>query len=312
MVEDQRLVADPLLVIVGPTAVGKTSLAVHLAEALNGEIISADSRQVYRGMDIGTDKASPELRARVPHHLIDVVQPDEIFTLAQFQRLAYAAIDAILERASLPLLVGGSGQYVRAVLEGWGVPEVAPQTRLRQTLDVLRTAELMRWLEVLDPIAAKRVDQRNRRRLIRALEVTLVTGRPISVQRERSPPRYRILQLGLKLARPRLYQRIDARVERMLAEGLLNETRHLAERYGWEVPAMSGLGYAQLGAYLRGEITLLEAEAAIKRETRRLVRQQGNWFKADDPTIRWFDVSEPERTSIAIERFVREWLDRLR
>lgn len=312
MVEDQRLVADPLLVIVGPTAAGKTSLAVHLAEALNGEIISADSRQVYRGMDIGTDKASPELRARVPHHLIDVVQPDEIFTLAQFQRLAYAAIDAILERASLPLLVGGSGQYVRAVLEGWGVPEVAPQTRLRQTLDVLRTAELMRWLEVLDPIAAKRVDQRNRRRLIRALEVTLVTGRPISVQRERSPPRYRILQLGLKLARPRLYQRIDARVERMLAEGLLNETRHLAERYGWEVPAMSGLGYAQLGAYLRGEITLLEAEAAIKRETRRLVRQQGNWFKADDPTIRWFDVSEPERTSIAIERFVREWLDRLR
>lgn len=324
----------PLVVIVGPTAVGKTAVSLHLAEALGGEIVSADSRQVYRGMDIGTAKATPDECARVPHHLIDVVDPDETLTLAEFQRLAYAAIDDILARGRLPLLVGGSGQYVRAVVEGWGVPEVAPQERLRAALELLSSDELARWLAVLDPVAARRIDRRNRRRVIRALEVTLVTGRPISAQQRKSPPPYRILRVGLTLARPSLYQRIDARVERMMERGLLDETRRLAERYGWDVPAMSGLGYGQLGAYLRGEMALDEAVAAIKRETRRFVRQQANWFKPDDPAIHWFDViptdhlhcrplsgarqaqvgtqaAELERTAEVIELFVRDWLKTL-
>jgi tRNA dimethylallyltransferase len=297
-----------LVVIVGPTAVGKTRLSLRLAETLDGEIVSADSRQVYRGMDVGTDKATPEVRARVPHHLIDVVDPDERLTLAQFQRLAYAAIDEIITWGRLPLLVGGSGQYVRAVVEGWGIPEVAPQQGLRRALEGLSTAELARWLDTLDPVAARRVDRHNRRRLVRALEVTLVTGRPISAQQYKSPPPYHLLQVGLTLARPLLYQRIDDRVERMMACALLEETRRLAERYGWDVPAMSGLGYAQLGGYLRGETTLGEAVAAIKRETRRLVRHQANWFKLDDPAIHWFDVSQPDQAAAAVQRLVFDWL----
>jgi len=329
-------VLPPLVVIVGPTAVGKTAVSLCLAEALDGEIVSADSRQVYRGMDIGTAKATPEERGRVPHHLIDVVDPDETLSLAQFQRLAYAAIDDILARGRLPLLVGGSGQYVRAVVEGWGVPEVAPQGRLRAALEALSSDELACWLTALDPVAAGRIDPRNRRRVIRALEVTLVTGRPISIQQRKSPPPYHISQIGLSLARPLLYQRIDARVERMMAMGLLEETRCLAEVYGWDVPAMSGLGYAQLGAHLRGEMTLEESVAAIKRETRRFVRQQANWFKPDEPSIRWFDATAADhlspgtatgarippdgrggahapgagRTAEVIERFLRDWLSR--
>jgi tRNA dimethylallyltransferase len=281
-----------------------------LAEALDGEIVSADSRQVYQGMDIGTAKATPQERARVPHHLIDVLPPDQTLTLAQFQRLAYAAIDGILARGRLPLLVGGSGQYVRAVVEGWGIPEVAPQKRLRAALERLDTETLGRWLQTLDPVASERIDWRNRRRVIRALEVTLVTGRPISEQQRKTPPPYRILQVGLSLPRPQLHQRVDARVERMMAAGLLQETDRLAERYGWHVPAMSGLGYAQLGAYLRGEVTLEEAITDIKHQTHRFVRHQANWFKPGNPDIHWFDAANLKETAQTVESFVRDWLDK--
>ena len=309
MTSENGQVQPPLVVILGPTAVGKTALSLQLAESLGGEIVSADSRQVYRGLDIGTDKATPQARARVAHHLIDVVDPGETLTLAQYQRLAYAAIDRITARERMPILVGGSGQYVRAVVEGWGVPEVAPHQQLRQALEALSSDEPARWLAALDPTAAGRIDRRNRRRVIRALEVTLVTGRPISVLQLKSPPPYRILQVGLTLPRPVLYRRIDTRVERMMEVGLLDEARRLAERYGWNVPAMSGLGYAQIGAFLRGEMTLDEAVAAIKRDTRRFVRQQTNWFKPSDPTIHWFDAGAPEHGPEAIQRLIGEWLE---
>jgi tRNA dimethylallyltransferase len=308
----QRGTKGPLVAIVGSTAVGKTALSISLAQLLNGEIVSADSRQIYRGMDIGTDKATPRQRDRVPHHLIDIVEPDKVLTLAQFQKRAYATIDQILAREHLPLLVGGTGQYVRAVIEGWSIPEVAPHMRVRDALEALSTAELVRWLNVLDPAAASRVDLRNRRRLVRALEVTLVTGRPISEQQKKAPPPYRILQIGLSLPRPMLYQRIDARIDHMLSAGLLEETQQLAARYGWEVPAMSGLGYAQLGAFLRGDITFEEAVAEIKRATRRLVRHQNNWFKPSNPAIHWFDVSDPDRACEEIRQAVQEWLAQLR
>jgi tRNA dimethylallyltransferase len=296
----------PLIVIVGSTAVGKTTVSIQLAEALDGEILSADSRQVYRGMDIGTAKASPQERARVPHHLIDVVSPDETLTLAQFQGLAYAAIDDILARGRRPFLVGGTGQYVRAVVQGWGIPRVAPQPRLREALRALGGDELARWLARLDPQAAERIDSRNLRRLVRALEVTLVSGRPISQLQRKRPPPYRTLQIGLSLPRPILYRRIDERVDCMMAAGLLEETHRLAQEYGWEVPAMSGLGYQQLGAFLQGETSLEEAVQEIKRQTRRFVRHQANWFKPNDPNIHWFDRDE---TSIeGLLRFIRHWL----
>jgi tRNA dimethylallyltransferase len=303
----ERQTYPSLVTIVGPTAVGKTALSLHLAKALEGEIVSADSRQIYRGMDIGTDKVHPEMRARVPHYLIDVLDPDETLTLAQYKRMAMEAIGDITARGRQPFLVGGTGQYVRSIVEGWNVPEVAPRPRLRAALEALSTETLSRWLAALDPVAADRIDARNRRRVIRALEVTLVTGQPISAQQTKSPPSYRILQVGLTLPRSVLYQRIDARVESMMAAGLVDETRDLLERYGREVPAMSGLGYAQIAAYLCGETTLEEAVASIKRETRRLVRHQNNWFKPHDPEIKWFDMTAPRRVTPAIEQAVAVW-----
>lgn len=303
---------EPLIAVLGPTAVGKTALSLHLAEAFDGEVVSADSRQVYRGMDIGTAKATPEERRRVPHHLLDLVDPDRPLTLAEYQKLAYAAIEDILHRGRLPLLVGGSGLYVRAVLEGWTIPGVEPNPALRAALE--REAEergeaaLHRWLSALDPQAAARIDPRNTRRVIRALEVCLTAGRPISELQVKRPPPYRILRIGLTMPRKLLYRRIDERVERMIARGLVEEVRGLvAKGYGFDLPAMSGLGYRQIGLYLRGEVTLEEAVALIKRETRRFVRQQYIWFRLDDPAIRWFDASLPdcaERVEDAVKGFL--------
>jgi tRNA dimethylallyltransferase len=284
----------PLLVIVGPTAVGKTTLSIALAQKFEGEIVSADSRLFYTGMDIGTAKPTDEEQSTIPHHLIDICRPDETLTLAQYQRLAYRTIDEIHQREHLPLLVGGTGQYVKAVVEGWGIPEVAPHKALRQALAQLGGIELARWLALLDPEAAERIDPRNVRRVIRALEVTLVTGRPISdLQRKKRPP-YRIKMVGLYTDRETLYNRIDRRVEQMMADGLLNEVKSLlAAGYKPFLPAMSGLGYRQLLEHLAGENTLQEAVERIQFETHRFARQQSTWFRLDDPQITWFDIQQP-------------------
>jgi len=287
--------SEILIVIVGPTAVGKTRLSLRLAEEFDGEIISADSRQVYRGMDIGTAKPTPEERARVPHHLIDVVAPDETFSLAQYQELTYDAIGDVSARVKLPFLVGGTGQYVRAVVEGWGIPRVPPNEELRAEL--YRQAEIegeealhVRLREV-DPAAAEGIDPRNVRRVVRALEVYLETGQPISELQRKKPPPYRILQIGLTMERQKLYHRIDERVDRMIEGGLVEEVKGLAEQgYGYDLPSMSGLGYQQIGMYLRGQVSLKEAIQLIKRHTRRFVRHQYNWFRLGDEGIRWFDV----------------------
>jgi tRNA dimethylallyltransferase len=301
----------PLIAIVGPTAVGKTALAVRLAEALGGEIVSADSRQLYRGMDVGTAKATPGERARVRHHLLDVVAPDEVLSLAEFQERAYAAIDDVLARGKVPFLVGGTGQYVMAVIEGWRIPRVPPDEVLRARLyreaEEEGAAALHAWLEALDPAAARRIDARNVRRVVRALEVCLVTGRPISTQQGKVPPPYRILIVGLMLPRPELYRRIDERVKRMMAAGLEDEVRCLVEGgYGFDLPAMSGVGYGQFEAYLAGEATREEVVHEVQRATRRFVRQQANWFRAEDPRIHWFDaVPDPfEAVRALVEGFV--------
>jgi len=297
-----------LLVIVGPTAVGKTSLSLQIAEQFNGEIISADSRLFYRGMDIGTAKPSAEEQALVPHHLIDICNPDETLTLGEYQRLAYRTIDTVLENGRLPILVGGTGQYIKAVVEGWGIPEVPPHPDLREVLATFGGPELARWLKLLDPTAAERIDARNVRRVIRALEVTLVSGKPITELQRKTPPPYDIHVLGLIRERETLYQRIDQRVDHMMTDGLLTELEALkAAGYGRSLPAMSGLGYQQLWAFLDGEMTLEEAVERIKFETHRFARQQNTWFRQDDTHIDWFEMGK-DGVETAVIAPIQSWL----
>lgn len=283
----------PLLVVVGPTGVGKTSLSLTLASSYDGEIISADSRLLYRGMDIGTDKPSPEDRARIPHHLIDICQPNETVTLGQYKRLVTSAIAEVHGRSHLPLLVGGTGQYVKAIVEGWRIPEIAPNEPLRQALERLGGPELNRWLNHLDPASAVAIEPRNVRRVIRALEVTMVSGRPMSQLQRKDPPPYDIMIVGLQCDREALYRRIDARVDRMIADGLVDEVRALrAMGYDRDLPAMSGLGYRQIIAYLDGQLNMAESVERIKYETHRFARQQHNWFRTDDDNINWYDTQQ--------------------
>ena len=287
----------PLVAIVGPTAAGKTEVAIQLAERLDGEIVSADSRLFYRGMDIGTAKPTPAERGRVPHHLVDVADPDEIWSLATFQERACQAIAGIHARRRLPFLVGGTGQYFRAVTQGWAVPPVSPNPRLRAALEAwaeqVGKDGLHARLAVLDPPAAASIDPRNLRRTVRALEVILSTGGRFSQQRQRRTAPYRLLALGLTRPRPELYARIDARVDAMLQAGLVDEVRRLLDMgYSPDLPTLSAIGYREVIAYLRGEISLDEVGAQIKRHTHLLVRRQANWFKPDDPDIHWFVANE--------------------
>lgn len=282
----------PLVAIVGPTAVGKTGLAVALGHHLDAEVVSADSRQFYRYMDIGTAKPTPEEQAVVPHHLIDIADPDETVGLAQFLRLARTSIQEIHERGKCPFLVGGTGQYVRALLKGWQVPEVPPDPDLRARLEREAEADpdaLWDRLMALDPDAAEFIHPNNLRRVIRALEVSLKTGRPFSELRRRVPPPYRILQVGLTMDRSALYARADARVDAMMEAGLKEEVGHLLEMgYGWDLPAMSGLGYIQFKPYFEGETTLEEVAERIKLDTHDFIRRQYTWFRS--PRIHWFEA----------------------
>ncbi len=286
----------PLIVLVGPTAVGKTETAIRLAERLNGEIVSADSRLFYRGMDIGTAKPTLEERARVPHHLIDVTTPDRPWSLAVFQKAAEGAISAIHRRGRLPFLVGGSGQYIRALTHGWSPPAVAPNPALRAVLERLANERGQDWLYAsltrLDPPAADRIDPRNLRRVVRALEVILTTGRRFSDQALHGQPRYHLLTIGLIRPRAELYARIDARIEAMFAAGLLDEVRALlASGLPPDCPALSAIGYRECVQVLAGKMSIEEAKAEMRRATRAFVRRQANWFKTEDAAIHWFNVS---------------------
>ena len=301
-----------LIAIVGPTATGKTALAIALAQRLGGEIVGADSRQVYRQMDIGTAKPTAEERALAPHHLIDVVDPDQEFSLAQYLEQAGAALEDVWSRGKQPLLVGGSGQYVWALLEGWRVPRLPPQRELRRELgeraDRQGAEALHRELAQVDPKAAARIDPRNVRRVIRALEVHKATGRPISYWQEKGPPPWEVLTLGLTCPRRELYERIDARVDAMMEAGLVDEVRGLLSMgYDPSLASMSGIGYKQVCQHLAGELDLATAVARIKTATHRLARQQYTWFRLDDGRIRWLEGDGAVDEAVALaEQFLEE------
>jgi len=282
---------NKLLVITGPTGVGKTEFAVSLAQKISGEVVSADSRQVYCGMDIGTAKPTLQENKSVRHHLIDVVNPDEPFTLQRYQELAYDAIDQIIAAGKKPMLVGGTGLYIQAVVDGLKIPHVPPQDNLRKELEGLNAADLVARLTAVDPDSAKVIPPQNKRRLIRAIEVTELTGQPFSVLGRQYHRRYDTLQIGLTASREELYRRADERVDRWLKAGWLAEVKQLRSQYSETLPAMSGLGYRQMGMYLDGKISLEEAVRRIKFDIHGYIRRQITWFRRDQG-ITWYDTTE--------------------
>jgi tRNA dimethylallyltransferase len=302
----------PLVIIVGPTAVGKTELSIQLARRINGEIISADSRLFYRGMDIGTAKPSQAERGDVPHHLIDIANPDETISLPIFQQLARQAIAEVQQRGHLPLLVGGTGQYIRAVVEGWSPPPVQPNARLRLVLEKMATERGYQWLHdrlrSLDAQAAEKIDPRNVRRTIRALEVILLSGHPFSAQRQQGESPYNTLTIGLNRPRPELYARVDARIEAMFAGGLLEEVRGLLEKgYSPNLPALSAIGYQQAIRVVNGQMSADQAKVEMRRATRVFIRRQANWFRQSDAAIHWFQAGDPQVVE-NMEQTIRTWL----
>lgn len=301
----------PLLVVItGPTAVGKTDVGIEVALALNGEVVSADSMMVYRGMDIGTAKPSLAERRGVPHHLIDVADPDEHFTVARYQELASAAIKDIQGRSRLPLLVGGTGLYIRAVIDRYRFPvQCDPdlRSRLQDEARLFGSPHLHGRLAAVDPATAARLHPNDQRRIIRALEVFIQTGTPLSRFLEhgcRREPQYRLAMFGLSMPRVLLYRRIEKRVDELVQAGLVEEVRGLlAQGYGPELVAMKGLGYKEMVGYLRGNTTLEEAVNILKRNTRRFAKRQFTWFRRDD-RICWLDLNALGGTRAAAREIV--------
>jgi len=302
----------PLVVITGPTGVGKTEVAVRLASRLRVEVVSADSRQVYRGMDIGTGKPTREQREAVPHHLVDVINPDERYNAALFRKEARAAISAILDRGELPLVVGGTGLYIRALLRGLlPAPPADPQVRreLKTLLDREGFEALHERLDAVDPEAAKRIHPRDPVRIIRALEIHRLTGAPLGTPSHwhESRPEWTVLLVGLTRPRPSLFATLDPRVEGMVARGLREETRRLLDAgYSAALPAMQGIGYRHFVRVIEGQWSEAEAIRLMKRDTRQYAKRQWTWF-AREPGIRWVDVEAAGGVEGAAEQ-VEKWI----
>ena len=295
-----------LIAVVGATATGKTALGIGLAQWFAGEIVGADSRQVYRHMDIGTAKPTAQERSAASHHLIDMVDPDEPFSLGIWLDLAHAALEDVWSRGKQPVLVGGTGQYVWALLEGWRIPRVPPDSALREELEGRPPQDLLAELWRVDPEAEGFIDPRNVRRVIRALEVHAATGKPFSYWRTKEPLNFETLILGLTLPRDELYRRIDTRVDTMFAGGLLEEVRGLLGMgYSRELSSMSGIGYKQVAEHLAGERDLASAVEGTRTGTHRLARHQHAWFKQSDSRIKWLTPGTVElEARQAVEAFL--------
>lgn len=300
----------PLLVLVGPTAVGKTAISVAAARQLGAEIISGDSMQVYRGLDIGTAKITPSEMNGVPHHMINIKEPDEPFSVAEFQARVDGLIREILGRGRLPMLVGGTGLYVRAVLQEYTFTEMEGDPGLREQLAAEEAANgaghLHRRLAAVDPAAAGRLHPNDLRRIIRALEVFETTGVPISETQKagEGEPRYDDLFIGLTMERELLYRRIDLRVEQMLAAGLREEAERLLKRFPPSTQALEAIGYREMVWHLRGLLTSPETAALIQRNTRRFAKRQFTWFKRDE-RIHWIDLTSPAARVSAVEQICK-------
>jgi tRNA dimethylallyltransferase len=298
-----------LIVILGPTASGKTEWAIKLAQKFNGEIISADSRQIYRGMDIGT--AKPLNKGGIPHYLIDVVNPDEEWTLAQFQKMAKEKIEDIQQQSKIPFLVGGTGLYIQAVVDNLEIPKVAPSQALRKKLEQKSTQELFEDLKRLDPKTAEIIDSKNKRRLIRALEVRIISKASFISAKQIGRSLFDTLQIGIKISREKLYNRIDKRVEEQMEQGLGSEVKRIYEELSqklpeekiWQLSSVSGICYQEFKGYFEGKIDLTEVIKLIKLHNRQYARKQITWFKRDK-RIHW--VTKLEKVEELIKNFLNK------
>lgn len=304
-----------LLVLLGATATGKTALALRLAQALDGEIIGADSRQIYRHMPVGTAQPTPEQLALVPHHLIGFVDPAHSLALAEYQDLALRAIADISTRGKLPILVGGTGQYITAIVEGWAIPRIPPNPALRAELEAYAQAEgtqaLYARLATLDPEYASKTHPNNVRRVVRALEVCLESGATMTELQRKTPPPYDIRTLGVFLPREQLYPRADARVDAMMRDGFLQEVQSLlAMGYNRHLPSMSGLGYAELCTHLLDSLPLETALERTKFNTHDFIRRQDVWFRGHDNGILWHnseDLGQDSPQEALLMRALAQW-----
>ena len=282
-----------LIIVVGPTASGKSGLALQIAQRLNGVILGADSRQVYREFDIGTAKPSLAEQQQVPHYLIDICEPTETLTVADYQAKAQELIQQIhVRQEQVPLLVGGTGLYVNAIAKGLIIPRVAPQPNLRQQLTELGQPQCYAFLHQVDPAATQRIHPNDAVRTLRALEVYYATGRTISAQQGENPPNYPLIYVGLDCGED-LRQRIAQRTHHMINAGLVDEVHTLINRYGADLPLLNTLGYAEIKQHLAGDVSLAEAAALVIRHTQQFAKRQRTWFRKEK-AIEWFDANAPD------------------
>jgi tRNA dimethylallyltransferase len=318
---------EKIIAIVGPTASGKTGLGITLAKQFDGEVISVDSRQVYKGMDIGTAKPNGKwseseiekggdidqlFGARksfsvdgVVHWGIDLVSPNEDYSAAQFKEYAQNKIKEIVQRGHLPIIVGGTGMWLRALIENFDLAATPSDPKLRQELESQRLGDLYHEYKQLDPEGAVTIDKSNKRRVVRALEVTKLTGQPFSKMKSSQEPLYDVLEIGLRVDRKDLYGRIDNRVDEMIGTGLVDEVRSLKDKYGCEIDAMTGIGYRQVCEFLSGEEKLADAIEHIKRDTRHYAKRQMTWFKRNE-RIQWIEPDDTERAGELVKIFLNK------
>jgi tRNA dimethylallyltransferase len=304
----------PLIVVLGPTGSGKTSLSLKLAKKYNGEIISADSRQIYKDMNIGTDKIkitqeqknkktilTPISFQKIPHYMIDIINPDEKYSVANYKKDALKIINNILKRGKIPFLVGGTGLYIKALVDNLNIPQVKPDVILRKKLNAMDKKQLFSIFKKLDSRGAEKIDKDNKRRLVRAIEICKQTKQPFSEQNKKGKPLFNVLQIGIKIPREILYKKIDERIDEMIEKGLIDETKKLAQKYSFDLPAMSGIGYKEIGEYLSKEIILNEAIQKIKYRTHQYIRRQDTWFRKDK-RIKW--VKDYDQAEKIVRKFL--------
>ena len=292
-----------LIVICGATASGKSGLALEIAQRLNSVIISADSRQIYKEFDIGTAKPTVAEQKLVPHYQIDICEPTEVLTLAEYQQQTQ---ELIANQSTIPLLVGGTGLYLDSITKGLKIPRVAPQPELRSQLSALGQKQIYKWLSQIDPIAVQKIHQNDHYRTLRALEVFYVTGVPISAQQGENLPNYPILQIGLGCEVEVLDRRIATRVEQMIEMGLIEEVEYLCDKYGMDLPLLNTLGYAEIKQYIMGEANLEQAIAQSVTHTRQFAKRQRTWFNKNKH-INWFDNTDSNLVELVWQK-IKEFI----